>query len=80
MKQRLINILISLDQFLFCIITIGSSHPDETASAAAYRLEKQGRLPGYIFRPLIDILFFFDLDHCEKAYDGEIAGHQRAKP
>jgi len=42
MKQRVINILIALDQFLFCLVTLGSSAPDETASSATYRLELAG--------------------------------------
>jgi len=79
-KRRLLNFLICVDQLAFSVITLGSSAPDETISAAAYRLERQGRLPGYVFRPLIDLLFLFDPDHCEKAYHAEIAGYQRPKP
>jgi len=79
MKQRVINILIALDQFLFCLVTLGSSAPDETASSAAYRLELAGRWPGKVFRPLIDKLMFFDPDHCRKAYRAEINGFQRPK-
>ena len=79
MMQRVINILIALDQFLFCLVTLGSSAPDETASSAAYRLELQGRLPGKVFRPLIDKIMFFDPDHCRKAYRAEINGWQQPK-
>jgi len=77
MKQRVINLLICIDQLLFCVITLGSSAPDETISAGAYRLELAGRWPGKVFRPLIDKLMFFDPDHCRKAYRAEINGFQR---
>ncbi len=76
-RGRLINLLICLDQLAFSLITLGSSAPDETISAAAYRLEQQGRLPGRIFRPLIDGLFCFDPLHCRRAYESEIMGLQR---
>ena len=77
MKQRVINLLICIDQLLFCVITLGSSAPDETISSAAYRLELQGRWPGNVFRPLIDKLMFFDPDHCRRAYRAEINGWQQ---
>ncbi len=82
-KRRLLNLTICLDQLALSVITLGSSAPDETISSAAYRLEKQGRLPGYIFRPIIDTIMLIllrDEDHCEKAYHAEIAGYQRPKP
>lgn len=67
MARRILNLLISLDQFLFSLITLGGSNPDETMSAAAWRLEQAGRWQGKLFRPLIDTLFFFDEHHCEKS-------------
>lgn len=79
MKKRFINFLICIDQLLFSIATLGSSYPDETASAAAYRLEKSGKLAGRIFRPLIDRLMFFDPLHCKVAYEAEVKGWQRPK-
>lgn len=79
MIQRLINFLICVDQLVFSVITLGSSAPDETISSAAYRLEQQGRLPGKIFRPLIDAIMFFDPLHCRISYESEIYGHQRPK-
>lgn len=42
MKQRILNLLIALDQLAYVIVTIGEGHPDETLSAAAWRLEKAG--------------------------------------
>lgn len=72
--RRLLNILIALDQLLFCLLTLGGSNPDETMSAAAWRLEKAGRWQGKLFRPLIDILFFFQKDHCKKSARAEQTG------
>ena len=57
MKQRILNVLIALDQFLFCLATLGHSSPDETLSAAAWRWEQAGKLRGRVLRPLIDALF-----------------------
>ena len=79
MKQRIMNILIAFDQLVFALITLGSSAPDETMSAAAYRLEQQARWPGRIFRPLIDTLFWFDPLHCRVAYEAEIYGRQQGR-
>lgn len=72
MKQRLLNILIALDQLIYVLITLGNGSPDETMSAAAWRLEKSGRWQGKLFRPLIDALFWFDKNHCENAYYSEV--------
>ena len=72
MSVRVLNLLIALDQFLFCLICLGGSSPDETASSAAWRLEAQGRWQGKFFRPLIDWLFWpVQHDHCMSAYYSE---------
>ena len=42
MKQRLLNLLIAVDQLLWVVFTLGKGHPDETISAAAWRMEQQG--------------------------------------
>ena len=68
---RILNLLTSLDQFLFSVITLGGSNPDETMSAAAYRLEQAGRWQGKLFRPIIDAIFFFQPQHCKKAAAAE---------
>lgn len=70
-KQRILNLLIAFDQFAFCLLTLGGSMPDETASAAAWRGEQLGHILPRFFRPLIDLLFFFDPDHCKNAYIAE---------
>ena len=72
MKRRILNVLIALDQFLFCLATLGHSSPDETLSAAAWRWEQAGKLRGRIFRPLIDALFWFDPEHCLTSFESEV--------
>lgn len=70
--RRVLNWLISLDQFVWSTITLGGSHPDETISSAMYRYEKKGKLIGYFGRPIIDTIFFFDKQHCRKSYLAEV--------
>lgn len=72
MKRRVLNVLIALDQFIYVLITLGNGDPDETMSAAAWRLERKGHWAGKVFRPLIDYLFWFDPMHCLKSYESEI--------
>lgn len=75
MKRRILNVLIALDQLLFCLATLGHSSPDETLSAAAWRWEQAGKLRGRILCPLIDALFLpFERDHCQMAYLSELRG------
>lgn len=72
MKRRLLNVLIALDQLLYVLITLGNGLPDETMSAAAWRLEQAGKWQGKLFRPIIDALFWFDFQHCKEAYLSEV--------
>jgi hypothetical protein len=72
MKRRLLNLLIALDQFVFCVITLGYSDPDETISAAAWRWEQAGKWNGWL-RPVIDALFWFDANHCYESHLKEIS-------
>ena len=77
MKQRILNLLIAIDQLVYVVLTLGVGQPDETLSAAAWRTEQTGKLGGRIFRPLIDLIFSpFESDHCRKAYDAEKASAQ----
>lgn len=81
LRTRVLNVLIALDQFLFCVVTLGVSSPDETASSAAYRTEQKGRILGRFFRPLIDWIFSpIERDHCRRAYEAEISGQHRPQP
>ena len=75
MKQRVLNILIALDQLAWVIVTLGKGEPDETISAAAWRMEQQGKLAGRILRPLIDLLFRpLERDHCRLSFESEVRG------
>ena len=75
MKRRILNVLIALDQFLFCLATLGHSSPDETLSAAAWRWGQAGKLRGRVLCPLIDALFApFERDHCRAAFESEKLG------
>ena len=77
MKQRILHVLIALDQLAYVLLTLGAGHPDETLSAAAWRTEQSGKLGGRIFRPVIDLLFLpLEREHCRKAYDAERQGQQ----
>lgn len=70
------NIALALDQ-LFNAILRGS--PDETLSSRAYRADISGKVFGKIFRPLIDIIFFFDPQHCYTSYLSEVNRQQLPK-
>ena len=77
MKQRILNLLIALDQLAWVIITLGKGYPDETISAAAWRMEQQGKIAGRVLRPLVDLLFRpIERDHCRKAWLSEVQRSQ----
>ena len=77
MKQRILNILIAIDQLLWVIFTLGKGHPDETISAALWRMEQEGKIAGRIFRPLVDLLFRpIEKDHCHLAWLSEVQRSQ----
>ena len=75
MKQRVLNLLIAFDQLIYVVITLGAGMPDETMSAAAHRMEKEGKPFGFM-RYVIDVLLWFDPDHCHQAYLSEIGKKQ----
>ena len=76
MKRRALNIFIALDQLVWVLLTLGHANPDETLSAGLWRMEQAGRWQGRWLRPVVDALFFFDPDHCRKAFYAERRGHQ----
>jgi hypothetical protein len=77
MKQRILNILIAIDQLAWVVLTLGKGHPDETISAALWRMEQQGKIAGRVFRPMVDLLFRpIEKDHCYKAWLSEIQRSQ----
>ena len=68
MNQRILNLLVSLDSFLFVVLTLGMGYPGETFSSAAYRAELTGKFFGKA-RPIIDwLLCWLEDDHCKQAY------------
>ena len=75
MKQRILNLLIAFDQLIYVVITLGVGEPDETMSAAAYRMELNGKPFGFM-RQVIDTLLWFDKDHCHQAYLSEVRKKQ----
>lgn len=73
MRRRLLNILIALDQLVYVLLTLGHGSPDETLSAAAYRLWLRDQWGGRYFKPLIDLLFLpLERDHCKRSYRAEM--------
>jgi hypothetical protein len=77
MKQRLLNVLIAIDQLAWVILTLGKGYPDETISAASWRMERQGKIAGRVLRPLIDLLFLpIERDHCRLSFESEVRGAQ----
>lgn len=68
--DRLINILLAFDCFMFSLLTLGRAYPSESFSSAAYRAELHGRVYG-CSRPVIDWLFSWlgQSDHCKTAYE-----------
>lgn len=78
MKQRILNILIGLDQFVWVVITLGKGSPDETISAALWRMECQGKQAGRWFRPVVDWMFSpLEKKHCYQAFLSEKRGTQQ---
>ena len=75
LKRRALNLLVALDQFLFCVLTLGHASPDEPISAATWRWESSGRLRGRLLRPVIDFVFRpFESDHCYQSWLSEKNG------
>ena len=64
---------------VWVVLTLGNGSPDETISAALYRMELQGKLAGKLFRPIVDLLFWFDEEHCYHAWKSEINKAQLPK-
>lgn len=79
MKRYFQNILIGLDQFIWTLL---SGDPDETISAAMWRLETDGKaLAGPVRRAIdwIALKVFRQKDHCQTAYASEVLKRQLPK-
>lgn len=72
-RRRILNILISLDQCFFSIITLGWAYPDEMLSAAAYRYSViQPHWFGKILHRVLDLIYYpIEKNHCYMAYKTE---------
>lgn len=80
MKQRIAHILIALDQFLWCMFTLGKSYPDITISASAFLSELKGKRWAKVVRPVIDFIFSpFETNHCFNSYVAELKRKQLPK-
>ena len=68
MAQRILNILVALDSFVYVLFTLGVGRPGETISSAAYRAELKGQY-FRVARPVIDwLLSPLEDDHCKASY------------
>jgi hypothetical protein len=72
--SRVREVLIAFDQLLNAIL---GGWADETMSARCWRL--RSFQPYSTLRPVIDRLFFFQLDHCRASYESEVARSQLPK-
>ena len=68
LKLYILNILIAFDQFVN-VLFLGQ--PDETISSRAWRCKDANSFWG-VMHSLINKLFFFQKDHCHKAYLAEL--------
>ena len=68
LKQYIINLLVAFDQFINVLF---SGQPDETISSRAWRCKDANSFWGFM-RKLIDTIFFFQPQHCFKAYLAEL--------
>lgn len=76
-RRRTLNLLIALDQLAWVVFTLGNGSPDETISAALWRMERQGKRAGKLLRPAVDLIFRpLETAHCLRAYEAERRGVQ----
>ncbi len=68
LKQYIINLLVAFDQFINVLF---SGQPDETISSRAWRCKDVISF-WKVMRKFIDLLFFFQPQHCFKAYLAEL--------
>lgn len=64
--SRVFEVLVAVDQLVNAIL---GGWADETISARCHRL--RDHQPFKILRPVIDGLFFFQPNHCQRAYESE---------
>lgn len=66
------SVLIALDQLANALL---DGWPDETLSSRAWRWEQNGIRSWP--RRIIDVLFFFDPEHCRESFESERTGRQQ---
>ena len=71
MSKYLVQLAIAVDQLLNALI---GGWADETLSSRAYR--QQHKKHWLIAMKIFDRLFFFQSNHCMKAYQSELLRHQ----
>lgn len=74
MKSWIIQVLIALDQLANALIPGGWA--DETLSSRAHRMRVKGQPVWGWTANAIDILFFWQIGHCEQSYMDELSRQQ----
>lgn len=76
MKRRLLNIGIAIDQLILTVLSLGGAYPDETLSSFVHRRAfLEGKI-WVILEAFINKIFFWEEEHCEKAYYAEMERRQ----
>ena len=68
-----LNLLIALDQLANCLLR---GYPDETLSARAHRMRAKGHRYWGWLADAINLVFFWQEDHCKHAFEGEFQRRQ----
>lgn len=71
-----LQVLIALDQLFNALL---GGYADETLSSRSYRgakLANNPKLKWQISRSVIDSIFFWEENHCQKAYESEVNRRQ----
>lgn len=69
MAAWFLQILIALDQLANALL---GGYADETLSSRAHRMRQKGQPYWRWTAGFIDLLFFWDRDHCRKAWESEL--------
>ena len=63
------NVAIATDQLANAIL---NGDPDETLSSRAYRMQQKGQKYWWWTAKAIDLLFFWQKEHCKQSYESEL--------
>jgi len=79
MRKRLLMIFWALDHFLLALGTLGNCHSYEMISSALWSLEKDRKVIGRVFRPVVDFLLLpLGPNHCQNSYEWQIEIYRKA--